>query len=398
MFKNKLVALSGLVVIGASMGAAAHSVQKENALRNAVSVSTSLTYRSSAAVEKNEPGLIPGAMQGGEALPVEEGLVVDDAQIVGTWVSPAEFFVRSSLMSHQYAGEAELEFESLWVGARSTPLALDLAVGKMFTRVSPTAAWHASQSLFSEAPLLADVFWGRHFTDTGIRVAKDMGAFALGLEAWNGDSWPASTGEGSMDAYLHYNQTWHSLALSAGLWGGSARADGRSDTRYSVGHSHGGQNIVNPAGDYQFTGDIEMAGVFAKATFPVGPIEFSSELEVADQSSSGQLSLLNQQSALEADYRAVRVKCSAAYQKHTWALSFERLTLENRFYGSISELFVETAGLLNNTLEPTKTSLVWHYQWRPELGVRSEWVDDKSASEQGDRRFNLGIHWAHTWY
>ena len=362
-------------------------------------MSASTTFRNNATVDKTEPRLIPGAMLGGESLAIEKGATLDDVKLQAVWADSQHFTVHSDLMAHQVSGETAFELESFWLNldSQSLPLGLEIAFGKMNTKATQSATWHASQFVFSEAPLLSDVFWGRHFSDTGMRLSRSVKGVSVGVEAWNGDSWPASVGEGSADAYIHLAQAWGFVSLRSGAWVMGSKAENRMDTRYGAGHSHGGLTISNPVSDFAFTGDILTRGAFIDLTFPLKGLELNGNFELIAQSYDGEVQNTNQNSAFEANYQGIRFEMSATSERHTVSASYESLNFENHFYGSVTQLFVSGAGLLNNGFEPEKTSLAWNFQWKPELTFRTEWVADKSVSEEAVNRLNFGFRWSHEW-
>lgn len=362
--------------------------------QNFIAAAASITYRSDVPVDNRSPWLIPGALLGGEALPPQQGFALDYARLNGQWLGQG-YRVHGALAAHSFSGEIKPELEHLWLQGEPAlgPAKAELAAGRMATRTTPIANWHATDSPFSEMPLLAAAFWGGHFADTGARAGVSWGALQAGLEAWNGDNWPASSGEGSADVYLQWQPVFGPWQASIGAWAMQSKAANRADSRYSASHSHGGQTIVNSAGDYRFSGDVESLGGYGSVALQTRFGQVAAHLEWQQQTSDGNLTDLSQNSDWRGEYNGVYGGLSLTTSRHTIALRHERLVLENTFYGNVSTLFIENAGLVNNGFEPGKSILSWLYQWQPGLDIRLEAVDDRSVEDAAKARFNVGLRW-----
>ena len=373
--------------------------QGNDIYRTELNSSASITARSKSNIGENEPWLIPGSQLGGEAFPAEKGFSLDDVQLSGTWVSSNQFSAHAKLMAHQAIGEIELELENFWL---EIPLFnqsqnIELSIGKMTTHATPLAAWHASTSYFSEAPLLADVFWGRHFSDTGIHISKKLAQTSFGIETWNGNSWPGTRGDGSFITYIKHPITFAKTSINTGFWALSGKVEKRIDNRYSAGHNHG-NDIPNPAGDFAFTGDQQLLGFYTQATLPIGKTTLDGRLEGIWLTSKGELNDNNQSSPYENNHQGYSIEISAAQAKHTFAARYQRVVLENRFYGDTSALFIEQASLKNNGFEPNVLNLSWLWQWRETLSFRTEYVIDSSQSTEGINRVNIGVVWSESFF
>lgn len=384
------------LLLGSSLEVQAHGGDKSN--QPYINASASFTYRNDSSFEPGQPALIPGAMLGGEAIPPAEGAVLDDAQLGGYWYSDG-FSVRGTLNAHQVGESTELELEHLWLSSTLPQglFAVDFAVGKMSTNVSPLASWHASQSSYSEASLLSDIFWGRHFTDVGVRLSKQTSTITFGVELWDGNSWPATQGEGSADGYFQLKSQWQNYVLDLGLWGMVANASERRDDRYSAGHSHAGTTLSNPAGDYRFSGDVRLFGGYVQLQRRASEYELLARIEAIQQDSTGQLSNSSQHSDMRSSYQGVRIEAGVVAGKHSGALSVERVVLENRFYDDPGLVFIQDAGLLNDQFEPFKATLSWAYQWRRELFFRTEYILEEIKPGLEQNRVNIGFKWLQQW-
>ena len=399
MRKKLNVAIRFLVAALIAPFAQAHSGKWTDAKDDALAASASFTYRTESTTRKGELGLIPGVVLGGEALPVKQGAVLDDAQLFGRWYGQ-DYAVYGVLTAHQHAEGSQVDLENFWL-KYSTPShlgGLELELGKMSSEATDLASFHASQSMQSEAPLLSDVFWGRHFTDSGIRLSKQFSLIRAGVEAWNGNSWPATEGEGSADVFIRMQTHFKSLDISISSWAMRASAEQRSDARYASGHSHSGQTISNPSADYQFTGTTDMAGVAGRISLPVGDGEIQTLVEWMAQVSDGDLQTLQQRSRFRSQYDGTRVELAFDSDQHNVTLSFEQVVIENRFYDNVTTVFIDEANLFNNGFEPTKVNLSWNFKWRPSVSFRSEIIANQTVSEETVYRVNFGFRWNQVWH
>jgi len=276
----------------------------------------------------------------------------------------------------------------------------------MTTNVTSTATWHASQATTSDAPLLADVFFGRHFSDTGLRISKPLNistrnSMELGAEAWTGNSWPDGTKQSTYDAYLKFKHTSNTFSMDSGFWAMQTNPKARTDTRYNGAHSHS-QPAANSSSDYFFTGDIFLAGAYGKVTWNLSELNLPNtqllfQLEWITQTMDGSINNGTQTVLLTADNTGTAISLGATHRKNTFILQYEQLVLENRFTGDVTTIFVRDAGLMNKGFEPSRMQLYWAYKAAPSLQLHSTIVADETYAEETDYRINIGFSWAHSW-
>lgn len=380
--------------------ASPHAAGHNNAgltLGTAMDAALVANYRNDEPVEAGEAWSIPGAMLGGEAIPAEQGASVDELMFTLSHVDENGVYALVKLASH-HGSEAELEHG--WVGYQlvsSEGAALQLEVGRMAGKFSPGNQVHADTRLMSDAPLALDVFFGRQYNDEGVRLLwNDQRGLLLGIEAWQGDAFPASPGEdgGAVDLFLQYGQTNSRFSWTLGGWYMDAKADARSDTRYESGHSHGAAVVQDLS--YTFTGDSTLYGVNLNLTWALSEhMDFSIGSEWFWQDVEGEIRDETRLAQLDGEINGGWVEPALTYRQHTIGLRYERMTLVNDFTGAAGEALAQEANLDNQGFNPERLSIAYRYQLQPALALRAEWVSDESTP-QSDDRFSLGIIWQKT--
>ena len=338
---------------------------------------------------------VPGALLGGEAVPAEQGITLDDANLQFGYAFSQNGFISSSIVAHNHDGETSLEVDNLFL---SYPFGqhLNLDIGQYSTYSTETAVWHASRATYSEASLTSDLLFGRHVSDVGIRLIYNKNNFDMGIEIGNGDAWPGSSGEGSVNLYTKYQFEVKQVTTKASLWVQHAKADNRVDTRLTDTHNHGTNNITgnnNEENPIAFSGDTDLGGILLEALLPLGNIEFSSELEWVISKSGGELNDVLENSAYENEYDVLRFLISAQMSRHAVSLQYESATLKNIFLDSVSPNFLARSYLDNNGFEPSKISASWRWNATENLLLRLEWYNDKTIDKDGEDHFGLGVRW-----
>ncbi|MEP1446706.1 MAG: hypothetical protein ABJK37_11405 [Paraglaciecola sp.] len=374
-----------------SLSVIAHENQTNNIQPDSLDVKTTMTFRSDESFPIDQVWQIPGLLMGGEALPVEKGASLDDVQLLGHLNLGNNYFVNSKIGAHSHDGSAELELENLWFGANTQLLGQTIIfeAGKMATQVTPTANFHASSGAFSESPLLADIFLGGHFVDIGARASSHLYGVNVGLEVWNGDNWPATSGEGAAALYIHYPYQDGGFKAQLGSWLMSSHAETRKDQRYDGGHSHGNEQLS--ASDLEFSGDTLTMGIFASFQWQLNPIVFNSEFEWIRADIDAQLVDTTQSADLLATHDGYKIQFGMSLDKHSVQVKYERLVIDNRFTNT-SQLFIQSSGLYNVGFEPQKLAVSWTWDFYQNFKFRSEWYQD-DTQEQGSSRWSLGLVW-----
>lgn len=357
-----------------------------------VTAFAALTWRSDEIVTSNEPYLIPGTLLGGEALAQHQGANLDEVRLGAIYKASDHYYIKASLASHH---EEEITFESFSLvapnisGLKNTKIEL----GKFESQVTPTATWHASSGTFSESSLLSDVFFGRHFIDTGARALLNIHTFTLGIEAFDGDRWPANNGEGTVTAFAKNRFNLNNSNIDVSVWAMDSNALNRFDNRYSTGHSHGGAQISTSVEDYRFSGDVLQYGLWIDASTTIRSITFSSQIEWIVSESEGTLANSTQQSLYKNNYEGYRLNVGAAFNKHSISIRHEEIALQNDFLSPIPPNFAENANLINNTFEPSKSVFSWSYSLNSDISIRVERAALKLHSPENENRTSIGITW-----
>ena len=360
---------------------------------NSIKVLAATTYRNNQINNNNNIWQPQGYLLGGEAVPSEKGLSLDDVQLLGYLNVNNNYYVASKISGHSHSGENSIELENLWIGTEFylSEQLIQLEAGKITTEVSDSLNYHSSTDTFSQAPLSTDILFGRHFNDLGARVTFINQNYKLGLELFNGENFPSTSGDGSISAYSHWNLEANNIKFSVKAWLMYSRAVLREDTRYSDEHSHG----VNLDGLIEsfFSGDTLNSGLYVGATSVYENWRFHSEFEWINTQVDGQVFTETQNATMDSEQNAYRLTASLGRKNHSLHLEYEILSTKNQF-GQTTQTFVEQVGLSNNGFEPNRASIGWHYAFHPDFTLRTEWIKDESY-EPGliNHIVSLGVQW-----
>jgi hypothetical protein len=277
-------------------------VQPSEGLKISGAVATH--WRSEAIVPANRRWIVPGFFMGGEAFPRPNGFHLDEASLSASFRHESSF-VAAKIGQH---GEEDAKFEHVWIGHFLSD-GLLLEAGKMTSLMTSQHAQHSSQARFADNPLMDDVFWGRHYADTGARLRSfwpNIG-LELGLEIWQGERFPSDRDEKNQEsgtAYIRWQLDSDAWMQRVGLFYFDGQAARRKDDRYEAGHSHGVDLTTIPA--FYFKGDVEIFGGEATSSLVLGP-ESSIGVEAGWQAfrSRGELADLTRTAPIETDSRAM---------------------------------------------------------------------------------------------
>lgn len=355
----------------------------------------SFTWNSNGAVDNNQYWRIPGLMMGGDAMPVEQGFTLDDALLGGHYNLTDTLKVTAKIGTHAGHGDGHnaINLENLFVHYQAVPT-FGISLGQMEASFSPTASYHASLQTMAEAPLVADAFWGRSFHDVGVRaVWQPSPHWTLGVEAWDGQSFPATAGQkgGVQDVYLQFVQHWQDWHFQAGLWGMRAQAYQRGDDRYSAGHSHGSDFNPLPT-DVRFTGDTTLAGLWVKLMSPTWQAwQIQLIGEWVNSQSDGELFDTTREADYTNDNNGFYVMPSLIWRAHEFSYRYEMLSLNNTVKGAAAEVLAEEANLINDK-NPSRQTLQWRWQMSQDFAARVAYVYDDTMPKASER-YSIGIVW-----
>lgn len=336
---------------------------------------------------------LPGFMMGGESYSVETGFNLDDIQVLGTKNFDGQYFVSAKLGSHQHGSDSELSVENLWFGTKLWNNSLTLEAGKMATDVTSTANYHTAQDDFTEAPLLADVYFGRHHYDTGIRATFNVLGAQFGAEYFSGESWPfdGETSDGVFSLFSRYELQLGAHQLSARIWGLSGEVESRSDLRLTSDH-HSDTDINTTLVPADFGGDVALAGAMVTYQYYGAGLSVNTEFEIITADQEGIIDDGNQVGLIDSQTTGYRFKQSFTHLQHQVNLQYEFLVADNSFVNT-SSLMVESIGLYNEDFEPTRLLVNWRWQFNRDFTLVTEYNQEQITPENEQTRFALGLIW-----
>jgi len=384
--------LLSLCLVNVNADGNAHGGDNNEEQTSSISANAHFLFANKGSVAPKQPWQIPGAFMGGEAYPVEKGLNLQNIELKGTWVLKPTYTVDAKLASH-HNGEVEIEnfYFSFYPTEFLNTDSLYFTVGKVDARFSPTASWHAYSSSFNEAPLIAEVFFGGHFTDQGVQSLFSNKNFNAGIEVWNGSAWPASSGEYSGDIFFNITKDFNALKVTSGIWSLYSEALNRSDQRYAAGHSHGSNVVSTPS--IFFSGRNLLSGAFVEINYALAnnqSVGWYSEF--IQQDINGEINDATRESNIDGKHYGIINQIFYKVQTLNFALRHETMSFENTFTGASANFIAEDAGLVNDDFEPNRI----HFSISNDIDdfiVRAEAVSDKSVSDQGLNRFTLSVIW-----
>lgn len=384
----------GLLLAGLFSGRAwGHgSLEPQSGTRVAAAIST--TWRDEGALLTDGLWLIPGVLMGGEAYPVSAGTSVDEARISLSHRTQDNVFGYLQLSSHDGSSTAEVHHALVGVALSTNAVTTTLSAGRMAAAMTPANGEHASDRLFSEAPLALDAFLGRQLNDEGVSLVVAGGPLRLGMESWRGRAFPATADDegGSYDAYLHYLDHVDNLRWHAGLWWLQADALNRTDNRYVAdGHQHGSSITAVP--QYWFDGRSELLGAFVRLGWQwTANSRFDLDAQWMQVDVAGTIRDSTRLARLEGNYNGGWLQASMSYRQHQWGVRWERLALVNDIEGAAAGQLAEVTSLYNAGDDPQRISLIYSWQMRQALALRLEATDDRTQPDSV-RRVALGAVW-----
>lgn len=395
-----LTSISLLVLpLGAFAHGAAdnHHADGETASSSEIGAAASITWNSQGAADSNGLWRIPGVMMGGHALPVEKGGAVDDAILWGSHRLGERSKVSAKVGVHN-DGTTQLELENLALDyTPATRKPVTVSAGLLEPAFSHAAHHHPSLDTFADSTLLADAFWGRSIHDTGVRVAgKPTDNSEVGVEVWNGDFFPASSGEGARDVYAKLSHAQAGWDIDGGVWAMQADAVKRSDDRYfSTDHSHTPSGVTLT--DVQFTGDTRMAGSWLNLAAPEQHgVKAALRYEAAQSQSSGTLADTTRRAAYDSNHLAYAVTPSLSWRKLQLSYRLEKLSLENKLSGNGAQVLADEANLVNDA-NPKRQTLQVNWQVSKNVAARVAYIKDDTLPTS-DNRVSVGLVWQDTLY
>lgn len=360
--------------------------------RTGLEASAALTYRSADLAEEVDDYRISGALMGGESYREEQGLNLSSAHLTGFYQPQKDIQVAASLAVHSHDDNYEIELDKAlisWQPALTKGIFL-IEAGMMSTLTTDSASRHADTDLVAEPSLVSDVLWGRHHRDLGLRATYLLGGWTVGVEAWNGDGWPAADRANAFSGYLAYNIALWGGNLSNRAWLFRADAEDREDDRFDPGHNHSDdlEDLELPA----FTGHTQLVGwdLDWKKDLQTGSLQIS--MRLTRSQSEGDLTLTGQAFPYENAYTAGLVLGAYRYEANTFYVRAEQIELDNDFNADITATQIEAMGLTGN-YEPWKGLLGWQRQTGDQFAIRLEAVVSRHQAGSTEKALNLGVIW-----
>lgn len=346
--------------------------------------------------------LLPGIFLGGEASPDSAGAHLTDLQLTTRLNLPNNTFFSGKLGAHSHQGAHQLEVENAWLGHYQTfgSHIIKLEAGLMATNVTPTANFHASADRYHFTPLLAEVFFGGHHQDSGVALSWYRAAFELGIEGWNGGSWPYVGNEGQTKIFAKYHGELLQLKTDIGLWASKGFAKDRSDTRYQshgAEHQHTSANLLTPDG--VFNGDVKQFGGYIKVgkSFKGVHDEQTSvfvEFEWIRNQHIGQLTTNNQSALIDVNNAGYAVTAGLSWSTHELSIQSAAIVVDNHF-SNTTALFVQSQGLMNDNDEPTRHTLSYRWRWQSNVALRFELMHNAVTEDRDEQVSAVGFTWHH---
>lgn len=362
-----------------------------------INAAASITWNSKGAADSDGLWRIPGALMGGHALPADKGGKVDDAILWGSHRLGEHTKVSGSVGVHN-DGSAQLELENLaldYTPANRKPVTL--SIGKLEPAFSPSAHHHPSLDSFADSTLLADAFWGRSIHDTGVRATgKPTSNSEIGIEVWNGDFFPATSGEGAQDIYAKLRHEQAGWDIGGGVWAMQAKAAKRSDDRYfSSDHTHTPSGVTLT--DVKFSGDTRMAGAWFNLAAPEKHgFQAALRYEAAQGKSSGALADTTRRADYDSNHLAYAITPSLAWRNLQLSYRLEKLSLENKLTGNGAQVLADEANLVTDA-NPKRQTLQLNWRINRNVAARAAYIKDNTLPTTDDR-ISIGVVWQETLY
>ena len=345
----------------------------------------------------SSPWQIPGALMGGEAFAVEEGVSLDDANLVLRHFNQNGIYGLIQISTHSNGDQAEVHHAFAGYRWQHGDVRINAEAGRMAGMFSPFNPEHASTRLFSESAIAMDVFLGRQLNDEGMRASVRWQGWMIGAEGWRGSGFPATPGDGggAVDVFGHYQWSNDKIQIHTGAWWLQADALDRIDNRYSSGHSHGTTVVQTP--EWFFSGETTLTGVFVRTRWQLAKQwNLLFDAQWIEQTVEGTLADTSRIADLKADNNGGWIQPGIQYGNHTVALRWEELILENALTGAGAEDLVQTANLQHQSSDPSRLGVVYYWQSNSNIALRVEWTQDDTLLDQrgeGSDRFALGVVW-----
>ena len=374
-----------------SSRAFSHGVEGAGALKEGLSYAVVADFhlRSASQGPSDSVWSIPGFLMGGEATPMGKGLNIGEGSL-STVYKLGDMFTTARLEQHGNARGVELSNLSLGYFLTDS---LYFELGQL----TSLAATYQRRSPFQDShvsiPVVYDVFWGRHYTDRGLRFVWQGASASCGVELWTGDRFPAAQndeGNGAGDIFCHMGLTHDSWEFLGEAFVFVGDSDRRQDERYEGGHSHGVQTEDIPQSF--FTGTVEVFGVSAQPKYKLNQnYHFGVHAEIQQLQMEGDLLLDTRQTEIESKLQSLWVESFFQFDQTTFSLRYQHLRYKNDLFGNGAEPITEALGI-GGVGDPIRRSIALRHSFDKNLQAKLEWQDN-SAAFYREEVVLLGISW-----
>jgi hypothetical protein len=364
---------------------------KNNSFNPAISLILNGSYSSYSQNPDNYS--LPGFALGTEAGLDKEGFSLGESEITLSANTDQHWRGQMTLSLADDNGETSTEVEEAYVETLGLDNGLTIRGGRFFSGIGYLNGKHAHAWNFNDAPLLYRGMFGNQIKQDGLRLNWALPTdqyIELGLEAGNGQSFPAGGSHGGLG-------DWAAFAKTGGDIGDSAS--------WQLGLSHyQADNIEGrDATTHLFSGDSKLNGL--DVVYKWSPNGNDTEQSLVLQSEyfqrdeNGTVNVANSNtSSIDANQKGWYAEGIYKFKPH-WrtGLRYDRLSSDNT---GNNNAVLQQAGLLDEGHDPHRTSAM--IEWIPSefSRIRLQYNKDNSNKQSDDQVIlqytqALGSHGAH---
>lgn len=363
---------------------------KNNSFNPAVSVILNGSYSSYS--QSPDDYALPGFALGEEAGLNKEGFSLGESEITLS-ASVDQYWRGQMTMSLvDEDGETATELEEAYIETLGLDNGLTIRAGRFFSGIGYLNGKHAHAWNFNDAPLVYRGLFGNQIKQDGLRLNWALPTdqyFEVGLEAGNGQSFPAGGSHSGLGS-------WAAFAKTGGDIGDSAS--------WQLGLSHYQADDIEgrEATTHEFSGDSKLNGIdLVYKWSPNGNATERSlvlQTEYFTRDESGSVEAATGDSSIDANQKGWYAEGIYKFKPH-WrtGLRYDSLSSDNT--GSNAAI-LQTAGLLDEGHDPSRTSAM--VEWIPsEFSRLRLQVNHDNSTQQSDNQVilqytqALGSHGAH---
>lgn len=230
----------------------AASAQAVSGNRFNPAISLILDGQFSAYSNRAEDFEISGFLIDDEAGPIAEGFSLDESELaISANIDDQYYGFVDVAFVEEADGETAVEMEEAYFQTLNLPSGLTVKGGKFFSSIGYHNVFHSHTWHFADAPLAYQAMLGTTFADTGVQLRwlAPLDRFLeLGIEIFQGDSFPAANDSGSPGAFSVFAKTGGDVGISHSWKAGLSYLD------YEARKRNGGEALT----DLMFAGDGEV--------------------------------------------------------------------------------------------------------------------------------------------